>query len=106
MRPITYTVTATDVTNGFSAIIPVDYMRIGGMYGLRYLSAGGTAGTGQFQYSLDNPFDNTFATMAWDPIPLVSGYGQFTGAARAFVVATPVLGDVIKIVAQGGSLGG
>ena len=105
MRPVVYTATAADVTNGNTPVVVVDYLRVNGQYGLKYVAAGGAAGSGTVQYSLDDPFANTYAQMTWYTVPLLNNAATINQVARAFSVASPVAGDVFTVVPQGGSPG-
>lgn len=106
MRPIVYTATATDVSNGFTLPLPVDYNRVSGQYGLQYLATGGGAGTGTMQVTLDDPFNPPASGLTWSTVPIANGRAFLNQAARAFRVNSPVLADVITIVAQGASPAG
>lgn len=105
MRPVVYTATAADVANGFTVAIPVDYNRVNGQYGLQYFASGGGAGAGTVQFSLDDPF-NPPASPNWTNITLVANIASMNQAVRAFRINAPVLGDVLTVVAQGGSPAG
>lgn len=106
MKPVVYTATAADVTAGFTPPIPVDYNRVNGQYGLRYLASGGGAGTGTVQQTLDDPFNTAAASIVWDNVAVVNGRAQINGAVRAFRINTPVANDTLTVVAQGGSPAG
>jgi hypothetical protein len=106
MRSIVYTVPATDVANGFTVPFVLDYNRVNGMYGIQYLTAAAAAGTGTMQYTLDDPFNIPTLGMTWSTLTLTSGRTQINGAYKALRVLTPVLNDVITIVAQGASAAG
>jgi hypothetical protein len=106
MRPIVYPASAADVLAGFTPPLPVDYNRVTGQYGLQYLTAGGAAGTGTLQYTLDDPFNPPAGGLTWTAIALVNGRANINQAVRAFRVLTPVLNDVATIVAQGSAAAG
>lgn len=107
MRPVVYTATATDVANGFTPPIPVDYLRVNGQYSLQYLAAGAAgAGAGNAQYSFDNPFTPPSTGMTWTNVALnAAGRASIDIAVSAFRIINPVLGDVLTVLAQGGSPG-
>jgi hypothetical protein len=106
MRPIVYPVTATDVANGFTVPLPVDYNRVNGQYGIQYLAAGGGAGAGTLQSTLDNPFTPPSGGLTWATVPIANGRASINQAVLAFRVSAPTAGDVITIVAQGASAAG
>ena len=101
MRPIVYTVTATDQANGYTPPLPVDYLRGNGQNGIKYYSSGGVAGTGTVQYTIDDVFNLPFASLTWAAVPMTNGFANLFQVVRAFNVLNPVAGDVITIVAQG-----
>lgn len=106
MRPVIYTATAADVANGFTPPIPVDYNRVNGQYGIKYTTSTGGAGIGTVQISIDDPFNPPSFGMGWAAVVLANNMAFVNGAASAFRLATPALGDIITVRAQGGSPAG
>jgi hypothetical protein len=101
MRPVVYTATATDVSNGYTQTVVVDYLRSNALYGLQYLTSGRTPGTGMVQYTIDDVFNLPYASLNWTNILMISGEALLNQVARGFRVQAPVLGDVFTVVTQG-----
>jgi|SRR5579863_6670103 len=109
MRPVTYTATAADAAAGYTPPIPVDYMRVNGQYGLKYLNAAGGAGGGTVQYTIDDVFNLPAGgsnALTWVNIALTANFAQVNEAVTGFRVNNPTAGDVLRVVAQGGTPAG
>lgn len=106
MRPVLYTATAADVTNGYTPPVVVDYIRTNGQYGVRYLNAANGAGTGTVQSSLDNPFTVVQTSMVWTTVAVSNNQAKLNEPVTAFRILNPVLGDTLLVVAQGASPAG
>lgn len=107
MRPVRYVATAADVAATFTPAIPVDYMHSDAQYGIQYQAAGGGAGVGgTVQQTQDDVFNPPAEGIFWTPVALAGGVAQVTGTVRAFRLSNPVLGDILKVLQQGGSPAG